>query len=161
MASSRGRPLLFEPHSNYVATILRSGEINRSRHRNRTERCSCWHKLGPHLGGGAILDPQPHRPDRLQETLDFLAAVETIDNGKPIRETVNADLPLAVDHFRYHALCIRAHERSLSEIDHDAVAYHFSEPLGVVEQIIPWNFPLLKAAHSNSGRRSRPAIASS
>jgi len=84
--------------------------------------------------------------DRLQENLDFLALVETIDNGKPIRETVNADLPLAVDHFRYYASCIRAHEGSLSEIDHDTVAYHFSEPLGVVGQIIPWNFPLLMAA---------------
>jgi aldehyde dehydrogenase len=84
--------------------------------------------------------------DRLQENLDFLALVETVDNGKPIRETVNADLPLAVDHFRYYASCIRAHEGSLSEIDHDTVAYHFSEPLGVVGQIIPWNFPLLMAA---------------
>jgi aldehyde dehydrogenase len=84
--------------------------------------------------------------DRLQENLDFLALVETIDNGKPIRETVNADLPLAVDHFRYYASCIRAHEGSLSEIDHETVAYHFSEPLGVVGQIIPWNFPLLMAA---------------
>jgi aldehyde dehydrogenase len=84
--------------------------------------------------------------DRLQENLDFLALIETIDNGKPIRETVNADLPLAVDHFRYYASCIRAHEGSLSEIDHDTVAYHFSEPLGVIGQIIPWNFPLLMAA---------------
>jgi aldehyde dehydrogenase len=84
--------------------------------------------------------------DRLEENLPFLALVETIDNGKPIRETVNADLPLAIDHFRYYASCIRAHEGSLSEIDHDTVAYHFSEPLGVVGQIIPWNFPLLMAA---------------
>jgi aldehyde dehydrogenase len=84
--------------------------------------------------------------DGLQENLDFLALVETIDNGKPIRETVNADLPLAADHFHYYASCIRAHEGSLSEIDHDTVAYHFSEPLGVVGQIIPWNFPLLMAA---------------
>ena len=84
--------------------------------------------------------------DRLEENLPFLALLETIDNGKPIRETVNADLPLAVDHFRYYASCIRAHEGSLSEIDNDTVAYHFSEPLGVVGQIIPWNFPLLMAA---------------
>lgn len=84
--------------------------------------------------------------DRLQENLPFLALLETIDNGKPIRETVNADLPLAIDHFRYYASCIRAHEGSLSEIDNDTVAYHFSEPLGVVGQIIPWNFPLLMAA---------------
>ncbi len=84
--------------------------------------------------------------DRLEENLPFLALLETIDNGKPIRETVNADLPLAIDHFRYYASCIRAHEGSLSEIDNDTVAYHFSEPLGVVGQIIPWNFPLLMAA---------------
>ena len=71
--------------------------------------------------------------------------VETIDNGKPIRETKAADLPLAIDHFRYFAGCIRAQEGSLSEIDHDTVAYHFHEPLGVVGQIIPWNFPLLMA----------------
>jgi aldehyde dehydrogenase len=71
--------------------------------------------------------------------------VETIDNGKPIRETMAADLPLAVDHFRYFAGCLRAQEGSLSEIDHDTVAYHFHEPLGVVGQIIPWNFPLLMA----------------
>lgn len=84
--------------------------------------------------------------DRVEENLGFLAMVETIDNGKPIRETVNADLPLVVDHFRYYAGCIRAHEGTLSEIDHDTIAYHFSEPLGVVGQIIPWNFPLLMAA---------------
>jgi aldehyde dehydrogenase len=83
--------------------------------------------------------------DRMEEKLDLLAMVETIDNGKPIRETKAADLPLAVDHFRYFAGCIRAQEGSLSEIDHDTVAYHFHEPLGVVAQIIPWNFPLLMA----------------
>ena len=83
--------------------------------------------------------------DRMEEKLDLLAMVETIDNGKPIRETTAADLPLAVDHFRYFAGCIRAQEGSLSEIDHDTVAYHFHEPLGVVGQIIPWNFPLLMA----------------
>jgi aldehyde dehydrogenase len=83
--------------------------------------------------------------DRIEQKLDMLAMVETIDNGKPIRETKAADLPLAVDHFRYFAGCIRAQEGSLSEIDHDTVAYHFHEPLGVVAQIIPWNFPLLMA----------------
>ena len=71
--------------------------------------------------------------------------VEAIDNGKLIRESKAADLPLAVDHFRYFAGCIRAQEGSLSEIDHDTVAYHFHEPLGVVAQIIPWNFPILMA----------------
>ena len=83
--------------------------------------------------------------DRIEQKLDLLAMVETIDNGKPIRETKAADLPLAVDHFRYFAGCIRAQEGSLAEIDHDTVAYHFHEPLGVVAQIIPWNFPLLMA----------------
>ena len=81
----------------------------------------------------------------MEENLDLLALVETLDNGKPIRETTAADLPLAIDHFRYFAGCIRAQEGSLAEIDHDTVAYHFHEPLGVVGQIIPWNFPLLMA----------------
>jgi aldehyde dehydrogenase len=84
--------------------------------------------------------------DRIDENVELLAAVETIDNGKPIRETRNADVPLAADHFRYFAACLRAQEGSLSQIDHDTVAYHFHEPLGVVAQIIPWNFPILMAA---------------
>ncbi|EGD58209.1 chloroacetaldehyde dehydrogenase [Novosphingobium nitrogenifigens DSM 19370] len=84
--------------------------------------------------------------DRLEANLDLLALVETIDNGKPIRETTVADIPLAIDHFRYFAGCIRAQEGSIGEIDHDTVAYHFHEPLGVVGQIIPWNFPILMAA---------------
>jgi aldehyde dehydrogenase len=83
--------------------------------------------------------------DRMEEKLDLLAMIETIDNGKPIRETTLADLPLAIDHFRYFAGCIRAQEGSSSQIDNDTVAYHFHEPLGVVGQIIPWNFPLLMA----------------
>jgi len=83
--------------------------------------------------------------DRLEEKLSLLALVETIDNGKPIRETNAADLPLGVDHFRYFAGVIRAQEGTLSQIDEDTVAYHFLEPLGVVGQIIPWNFPLLMA----------------
>jgi len=83
--------------------------------------------------------------DRMEQNLDILALVETIDNGKPIRETTHADLPLAIDHFRYFAGCVRAQEGAISEIDHDTVAYHFHEPLGVVGQIIPWNFPLLMA----------------
>ncbi len=82
----------------------------------------------------------------MQEYLPFLAAVETYDNGKPIRETNLADLPLAVDHFRYFASCVRAQEGSLGELDEDTVAYHYHEPLGVVGQIIPWNFPILMAA---------------
>jgi len=82
---------------------------------------------------------------RMEDNLEMLALAETWDNGKPIRETMAADLPLAIDHWRYFAGCIRAQEGSISEIDHDTVAYHFHEPLGVVGQIIPWNFPLLMA----------------
>jgi len=84
--------------------------------------------------------------DRMEANLEVLATAETLDNGKPIRETRAADIPLAIDHFRYFAGCIRAQEGSLSEIDSTTVAYHFHEPLGVVGQIIPWNFPLLMAA---------------
>jgi aldehyde dehydrogenase len=84
--------------------------------------------------------------DRMEENLQLLAAVETIDNGKPIRETTAADIPLAIDHFRYFAACIRAQEGTLGELDNDTVAYHFHEPLGVVGQIIPWNFPILMGA---------------
>ena len=83
--------------------------------------------------------------DRIEQNLELLAHAETWDNGKPIRETLNADLPLCVDHFRYFAGAIRAQEGGISEIDHDTIAYHFHEPLGVVGQIIPWNFPLLMA----------------
>ncbi|MFM7085137.1 MAG: aldehyde dehydrogenase, partial [Hyphomicrobium sp.] len=83
--------------------------------------------------------------DRMEANLKLLALVETLDNGKPIRETTAADVPLAIDHFRYFAGCVRAQEGSISEIDQDTVAYHFHEPLGVVGQIIPWNFPLLMA----------------
>jgi aldehyde dehydrogenase len=83
--------------------------------------------------------------DRMEQNLELLATAETWDNGKPIRETMAADLPLAIDHFRYFAGCIRAQEGSIGEVDHDMHAYHFHEPLGVVGQIIPWNFPLLMA----------------
>jgi len=84
--------------------------------------------------------------DRMEANLETLAIAETLDNGKPIRETRAADIPLAIDHFRYFAGCVRAQEGSIGEIDHDTVAYHFHEPLGVVGQIIPWNFPILMAA---------------
>ncbi|WP_210545161.1 aldehyde dehydrogenase family protein [Rhodoferax sp. PAMC 29310] len=84
--------------------------------------------------------------DRIEANIEMLAYAETIDNGKPIRETINADIPLAVDHFRYFAGCVRAQEGGLSDLDGDTVAYHFQEPLGVVDQIIPWNFPILMAA---------------
>jgi aldehyde dehydrogenase len=82
---------------------------------------------------------------RMEENLEMLATVETWDNGKPVRETLAADLPLAIDHFRYFAGCIRAQEGSIAEIDENTVAYHYHEPLGVVGQIIPWNFPILMA----------------
>ncbi|ALD62721.1 acetaldehyde dehydrogenase ExaC [Glutamicibacter soli] len=83
--------------------------------------------------------------DRIEENLEMLSVAETWDNGKAIRECLNADLPLAVDHFRYFAGAIRAQEGSLSQLDDNTTAYHFHEPLGVVGQIIPWNFPLLMA----------------
>ena len=83
---------------------------------------------------------------RMEDNLDLLARAETWDNGKPLRETLAADIPLAIDHFRYFASCVRAQEGGISEIDHETVAYHFHEPLGVVGQIIPWNFPILMAA---------------
>ncbi|WP_298429221.1 aldehyde dehydrogenase [Rhodoblastus sp.] len=92
--------------------------------------------------------------DRIEDNLSTLALVETLDNGKPIRETTYADVPLLADHFRYFAGVLRAQEGSISEIDHDTVAYHFHEPLGVVGQIIPWNFPLLMA-----GWKLAPALA--
>jgi aldehyde dehydrogenase len=84
--------------------------------------------------------------DRIEENLELLAVAETWDNGKAVRECLNGDMPLAADHFRYFAGAIRAQEGSIAEIDHDTVAYHFHEPLGVVAQIIPWNVPILMAA---------------
>ena len=83
--------------------------------------------------------------DRIEEKLEAIAVAESWENGKPVRETLAADIPLAIDHLRYFAGAIRAQEGSLSEIDDDTVAYHFHEPLGVVGQIIPWNFPILMA----------------
>ena len=83
--------------------------------------------------------------DRMEANLEKIAVAETWENGKPVRETLAADIPLAIDHFRYFAGCIRAQEGTLGELDDDTVAYHFHEPLGVVGQIIPWNFPILMA----------------
>ncbi len=101
-----------------------------------------WGRTSPAERAGIL-----HRiADRMQANLATLAAAETWDNGKPIRETTAADIPLAIDHFRYFAGCIRAQEGSVAEIDHETYAYHFHEPLGVVGQIIPWNFPILMAA---------------
>ena len=101
-----------------------------------------WGKTAP-AARAAVL----HKiADRIEQNLEKLAVAETWDNGKPVRETLAADLPLTVDHFRYFASCVRAQEGTLAELDDDTVAYHFHEPLGVVGQIIPWNFPLLMAA---------------
>src|ERR1700712_5395852 len=83
--------------------------------------------------------------DRMEANLEMIAVAESWENGKPVRECLAADIPLAIDHFRYFAGCIRAQEGSLTQIDGDTVAYHFQEPLGVVGQIIPWNFPILMA----------------
>ena len=84
--------------------------------------------------------------DRMEANLEKIAVAETWENGKPVRETMAADIPLAIDHFRYFAGALRAQEGTLGELDADTVAYHFHEPLGVVAQIIPWNFPILMAA---------------
>ena len=100
-----------------------------------------WSKMSPADRGKYIY----RIARRLQERSRELAVAETIDNGKPIRETMAADVPLAIDHFRYFAGALRAQEGGISQIDNDTVAYHFHEPLGVVGQIIPWNFPLLMA----------------
>lgn len=101
-----------------------------------------WAKISPMERSNVLLKIA----DRLDEHLELLAVAETWENGKPVRETLEADIPLAIDHFRYFAGCIRAQEGGVSEIDHDTVAYHYHEPLGVVGQIIPWNFPILMAA---------------
>lgn len=124
-------------------------EIPRSNHKD-IERAldaahrakSAWGKTPP-AARAVILNKIA---DRMEANLEMLAVAETWDNGKPIRETLAADIPLAIDHFRYFAGCIRSQEGSLAELDEHTVAYHFHEPLGVVGQIIPWNFPILMAA---------------
>lgn len=101
-----------------------------------------WNKSSPTVRSNILLKIA----DLMEANLEMLAVAETWDNGKPVRETLAADIPLAIDHFRYFAGCIRAQEGGISEIDDDTIAYHFHEPLGVVGQIIPWNFPILMAA---------------
>ena len=101
-----------------------------------------WGRTAPAVRSSILLKIA----DKMEENLELLSLAETLDNGKPIRETRAADVPLSIDHFRYFAGCIRAEEGSVGEIDNDTIAYHFKEPLGVVGQIIPWNFPLLMAA---------------
>ena len=95
-----------------------------------------WGKTSPTERSNLVLTIA----DRIEANLELLAYAETVDNGKPIRETLNADIPLTVDHFRYFAGCVRAQEGALSDLDETTVAYHYHEPLGVVGQIIPWNF---------------------
>ncbi|MBV9091540.1 MAG: aldehyde dehydrogenase family protein [Mycobacteriaceae bacterium] len=123
-------------------------EVPRSREADIDKALDAAHAAAPAWGKTAPAQRALvlHRiADRIEANLEALALAEAWDNGKPIRETLNADLPLAVDHFRYFAGAIRAQEGSLSQIDEDTVAYHFHEPLGVVGQIIPWNFPILMA----------------
>jgi aldehyde dehydrogenase len=103
---------------------------------------SAWGRTSPTERASVLLKIA----DRIEQNLEAIAVAETWDNGKPVRETLAADIPLAADHFRYFASCIRAQEGSLAELDEETVAYHFHEPLGVVGQIIPWNFPILMAA---------------
>ncbi len=100
-----------------------------------------WGKTAPAVRAGILLKIA----DRMEANLESIALAESWDNGKPIRETLNADIPLAIYHFRYFASCLRSQEGGISEIDENTVAYHFHEPLGVVGQIIPWNFPILMA----------------
>ncbi len=106
-------------------------------HKARAE----WGKVSP-AARAVILNKIA---DRIEQNLELLALAETWDNGKPIRESLAADIPLAIDHFRYFAGCIRSQEGTLSQLDDHTIAYHFHEPLGVVGQIIPWNFPILMA----------------
>ncbi|MFE7776410.1 aldehyde dehydrogenase family protein [Streptomyces sp. NPDC057445] len=100
-----------------------------------------WGRTAPEARANILL----RIADRMESRLEELAVAESWENGKPVRETLAADIPLAIDHFRYFAGVLRAQEGSLSEIDDNTVAYHFHEPLGVVAQIIPWNFPILMA----------------
>jgi aldehyde dehydrogenase len=100
-----------------------------------------WGKTSPAERSNILL----RIADRIEENLEYLAVVECWENGKAVRETLAADMPLVVDHFRYFAGVLRGQEGSISQIDEDTVAYHFHEPLGVVAQIIPWNFPILMA----------------
>ncbi len=100
-----------------------------------------WGRTSPEARGNVLLKIA----DRMEAHLEELAVAESWENGKPVRETLAADIPLAIDHFRYFAGALRAQEGTLSELDDDTVAYHFHEPLGVVGQIIPWNFPILMA----------------
>ena len=137
----------FQNHSpvdgNLICEIPRSNEKDIEKALDAAHKAkNAWGKTAPADRAALLLKIA----DRMEANLNDLAAVETIDNGKPIRETKAADIPLAIDHFRYFAGCLRAQEGAISEIDETTIAYHFHEPLGVVGQIIPWNFPILMAA---------------
>lgn len=124
-------------------------QIPRSNDKDITLALDAAHKAKDAWGTTSVTDRSNlllKIADRLEQNLEYLAVAETWDNGKAIRETLAADIPLAVDHFRYFAGCLRAQEGAIGEIDENTVAYHFHEPLGVVGQIIPWNFPILMAA---------------
>ena len=135
-----------QPHAGHRPDLHRGCPRHRRR-RGTGARCR------PRRGAGLGQDlsrrpgrcPAQDRGPLSSSNLETLAVAETWDNGKPVRETLAADLPLAVDHFRYFAAAIRAQEGSIGELDEQTVAYHFHEPLGVVGQIIPWNFPILMA----------------
>ena len=141
------RPVLHQLQPHQHRSTLRICQIH-ARRCGESPRCRACGPgpLGPHLPRRACCDLAPPSPTACKRIWNSWPLAETLDNGKPIRETRNADVPLAIDHFRYFAACIRAEEGSVSEIDEDTIAYHFKEPLGVVGQIIPWNFPLLMAA---------------
>lgn len=146
MGPTRAGAVLREPHpgdGEVFCEIPRSGEADVEKALDAAHAAAPgWARLSP-ADRALILN---RVADRMEANLEAIAVAESWDNGKPIRETVNADIPLAIDHFRYFAGVLRAQEGSLSQIDEDTVAYHFHEPLGVVGQIIPWNFPLLMAS---------------
>ncbi|MBT2785019.1 MULTISPECIES: aldehyde dehydrogenase family protein [unclassified Halomonas] len=123
-------------------------EIPRSTAEDIDKALDAAHKAAPAWGKTSVQERSNillKIADRIEQNLEMLAVAETWDNGKAVRETLNADLPLAVDHFRYFAGCLRSQEGTAADIDANTVSYHFHEPLGVVGQIIPWNFPILMA----------------
>ncbi|MGO1534196.1 MAG: aldehyde dehydrogenase family protein, partial [Halomonas sp.] len=123
-------------------------EIPRSTAEDIDKALDAAHKAAPAWGKTSVQERSNillKIADRIEQNLEMLAVAETWDNGKAVRETINADLPLAVDHFRYFAGCLRSQEGTAADIDANTVSYHFHEPLGVVGQIIPWNFPILMA----------------
>jgi aldehyde dehydrogenase len=142
--SRRRAAVLREHHAGHRQAVLRDPALDAEDVERALDAAhaakAAWGRTSP--PSGAVLN---RVADRMEQNLELLATAETWDNGKPIRETMAADLPLAIDHFRYFAGCIRAQEGSIGEVDQDTYAYHLHEPLGVVGQIIPWNFPLLMA----------------